>query len=197
MATVEIQVQSSAAGESIGKLAAAVGPGPILKVIGLRLMSYVDQSFKTHGRGQWKPLAWSTLALRRRGGSEPLQDTGRYKQSFVTETDNQTFVEVGTNLKTPDGTVLAKIHEFGTGPYTIRAKNARVLAAHIGSWAGGAGEHGPIGFLSSGRTSNWMFFGKEVQHPGIPARPVLPDKSTAERLVVETVTEMLNMEAKR
>ncbi|MDZ4347914.1 MAG: hypothetical protein U1E51_36365, partial [Candidatus Binatia bacterium] len=84
----------------------------------------------------------------------------------------QTFVEVGTNLKTPSGLSLGKIHEFGTGPYTIRVKRAKVLAAQT-------------------RAGGWLFFGKEVHHPGIPARPVLPTKAVAERLVQQTLDAML------
>jgi phage gpG-like protein len=137
------------------------------------LTSYVDESFRTRGRGQWAALAPTTLLLRRRGGDAPLQDTGRYKQSYVTETDNQTFVEVGTNLKTESGLSLGKIHEFGTGPYTIRVKRAKVLAAQT-------------------RAGNWLIFGKQVNHPGIPARPVLPSKVVAERLVQQTIDGMLS-----
>ena len=37
----------------------------------------------------------------------------------------------------------------------------------------------------------WLFFGKEVHHPGIPPRPVLPTKDEAEKLVVQTVDGML------
>ena len=97
--------------EKLTKLSKVVQPSVVLRVIGFRLMSWVDESFKTRGRGKWAPLAWSTLALRQRGGDQPLQDTGRYKQSFVTETDQNTYVEVGTSLKTASGLVLAKIHE--------------------------------------------------------------------------------------
>ena len=187
MTTVTINVTALAAREKIERLAKAIGPGPILKVIGMRLLSYVDESFKTHGRGAWRPLAELTLAMRKHGGDQPLQDTGRYKQSFVSEsggsgkdyeTDSKTFVEVGSNVKTPSGIPLGKIHEFGTGPFVIRVKTARSLGARL-------------------RSGAWINFGKEVNHPGIPARPVLPTQATAERLVVESVTEMLDMEANR
>lgn len=199
MTTVTINVTTLAAREKIDRLAKAIGPGPILKVIGMRLLSYVDESFKTHGRGQWRPLAWSTVAMRRQGSSEPLQDTGRYKMSFVSETggpgkdyetDGKTFVEVGSNVKTPSGLSLGKIHEFGTKPFVIEVKNAKVLAGKVGSGVsifGLGGKHQKLG---------WLIFGTKVNHPGIPARPVLPTQATAERLVVETVTEMLDMEAK-
>ena len=186
MTAVTINVTTLAAREKIERLAKAVGASVILKVIGLRLLSYVDQSFKTHGRGAWRPLAPLTLAMRTRGGDQPLQDTGRYKQSFVRdiggragpgtdyETDDRTFVEVGSNVKTPSGIPLGKIHEHGTRPFVIRVKQARTLAARL-------------------RSGQWINFGKQVNHPGIPARPVLPTAATAERLVVETVEEMIQM----
>lgn len=187
MSAVTINVTNIALRAKLDRLHAAIGPRPILKVIGLRLLSYVDQSFKTHGRGTWRPLAPLTLAMRTRGGDQPLQDTGRYKQSFVSETggpgrdyqtDDRTFVEVGSNVKTPSGIPLGKIHEFGTGPFVIRVKQAKSLSARL-------------------RSGAWVNFGKEVQHPGIPARPVLPTAATAERLVTETVEEMLKMETAR
>ena len=187
MTTVTINVTALAAREKIERLAKVIGPGPLLKVIGLRLLSYVDESFKTRGRGSWHPLAQLTLAMRARGGDAPLQDRGRYKQSFVKEvggrvtpgtdyaTDDRTFVEVGSNVKTPSGIPLGKIHEHGTGPFVIRVKQARTLAARL-------------------RSGEWVRFGKQVNHPGIPARPVLPTAATAERLVVEAVEEQLRFE---
>mgnify|MGYP001594984790 CR=1 FL=1 len=172
MTTITINVTGEAARERISKLAQAVGPAILLKLIGQRLLSYIDESFRTRGRGQWRPLAASTLETRPHGGDAPLQDSGRYKQSFVTETDGRSYVEAGTNLKTASGIPLGPIHEHGTGPFTIRAVRARVLAARL-------------------RTGGWMLFGREVHHPGIPARPVLPNQVTAERLVGETVEGML------
>lgn len=194
MAQIDINV-AVVGGEKLVRLAAALQPRVILKVIGERLKDHVDESFRTRGRGKWKPLAWSTVALRQRGGSVPLQDTGRYRASFVTETDGANYVEIGTNLKAPGGAPLGPIHEFGTGPYTIRIRQARVLAAQMGSGAGGAVQHGPLSFLKSGggrgRVGTWLFFGKEVHHPGVPARPVLPTKAEAERLIGEAVEGML------
>lgn len=178
MATITISVMSAIGQQRIARLIAAVGPRPILKVAGMRVMSYVDESFRTRGRGQWQPLAQSTLDFRRHGGDVPLQDTGKYKQSFVIETDERTFVEVGTNLKTESGIPLAAIHENGTGPYTIHVRRAKVLAAQ-------------------NRAGVWVRWGKKVDHPGISARPVLPNQAQAETLVRETVEEMIQMEADR
>lgn len=174
MASLTFQIDALAPRAMLERLTEAVGAPVLLTLLGARLMSYVDESFRTAGRGKWQRLSWSTLALRKRGGDQPLQDTGMYKQSFVPETDNSTFIEVGTNFKVGAGVPLGKVHEFGTKPYIIRLRNAKVLAAQIGLGAHGAGEHGPVGLLRSRRETRWFFFGKEVHHPGVPARPVLP-----------------------
>jgi len=155
-------------------------PRGLLLAIGARLMAFVDESFKTHGRHggpawpfptpAWRPLSWTTVALRKHGGSEPLQDSPGYKSSFVKSGDDTTYVEIGTN-RTP----LAYWQEFGTRPYTIRPVRARVLAAKL--------PRGPLGLIATKSMSNYLFFGKEVHHPGIPARPVLPTKEIGERLI--------------
>ena len=172
MAGIEIRIDAALGAEKFARVRRELEAGTLLRLIGARLISYVDESFKTRGRGSWRPLAASTLALRRRGGDAPLQDTGRYKQSFVLETDGRTFVEVGSNVKTPGGLSLARIHEYGTGPYTIRVRTAKVLAAQT-------------------RMGAWLHFGKEVHHPGVPARPVLPAKAVAERLVAQVAEAAL------
>ena len=183
MPSVQISVNTTLGQAKIERLLKAVEPRTLLNVIGARLLFHVNESFNTRGRGAWAPLSPLTLALRKRGGDMPLQDTGRLKGSYVSEqggpgtdysTDGQTYVEVGSNVKTPDGKYsLAKIHEFGTGPYTIRVKRAKVLAAQT-------------------RSGNWIMFGKQVNHPGIPARPVLPSQAVAERMIQETVDGMLS-----
>jgi phage gpG-like protein len=197
MASLTFQIDALAPRAALERLIAAVEAPVVLKLVGARFMSYVDESFRTAGRGKWKRLSWSTLALRKRGGDQPLQDTGMYKQSFTQESDSATFVEVGTNFKTPSGAPLGKIHEYGTGPYIIRLRSAKVLAAHIGSGAHGAGEHGPIGLISSRRETRWLFFGKEVKHPGIPPRPVLPEnEGEAETILRPTIEGALERAVK-
>lgn len=178
MASLRIEIETTVGQKKIARLLRVVEPKTILTVVGGRFLSFVDESFRTKGRGQWPPLAPTTVALRKRGGSNPLQDSGDYKKSFIQETDGKTYVEVGTNLKLPSGHLLGKIHEMGTGPYTIRVKRARVLAAQA-------------------RAGNWFFFGKQVQHPGIPARPVLPTKAVAERLVQQVLDGMLAVADKK
>lgn len=177
MPAISISIETAAGGQKIARLLKVLEPKTLLTAVGGQFLSHVDKQFKTHGEGKWRPLSSLTLALRKRGGDQPLQDTGHYKQSFVQETDSQTYVEVGTNLKTSSGLSLGKIHEFGTGPYTIRVKRAKVLAAQT-------------------RAGAWLFFGKEVHHPGIPARPVLPTQLVAEKMIQTTVDAMLAIAVK-
>lgn len=189
MAALLIRVDAVAPRAALERLAEVMEPAFLLKLLGGRLLSYVDESFRTAGRGRWQRLAWSTLAQRKRGGDEPLQDTGMYRQSFVQESDGSSFVEVGTAAKTASGAPLGKIHEEGTKPYTIRVRNARVLAAPFGSGTGGAAQHAGVFMLSTRRETRWSFFGKEVHHPGVPARPVLPQNEQEAEVVLRPTVE--------
>lgn len=178
-APVVIMVDSLVPRQALARLSEAMGTPFILNLLGARLLSFVDESFRTRGRGRWARLAWSTIALRARGGDEPLQNIN-YRQSFVMESDQRTAVEVGSNFKTGTGIPLSLIHERGTGPYIIRPRNAKVLAARLTR---------PLGLIPGGRmtgTNNapgFLFFGKEVHHPGVPARPVLPTQAEAEQIL--------------
>ena len=160
----------------LDRLLEAVTPAAVLKVIGLRMWEFVDESFKTRGRGGWRPLAASTLALRQHGGDMPLQDSGDYRGSFVTETDNQTYAEVGTNKKTAAGISLGLIHEYGTRDFMI-PKNGPSVKKH--------------GLIAKTRSGTWIPFGREVHHPGIPARPALPTEKQAEDVLKPVVEGML------
>lgn len=175
---LRIEVDMTNARSRLGKLEVAVGPKTVLKVITQRLVAYIDESFKTRGRGAWRPLAASTLALRQRGGDVPLQDTGEYRKGWTGQidpsapnppalTDDETFVEVGT------ASGLARWHEYGTAPHQITAVNRKTLAARM-------------------RSGGYMVFGKTVNHPGMPARPVLPTAADATRLLQATVQAMLD-----
>jgi len=81
MTTIDMSVVIKRA--DLDRLIEAVQPVVMLRVIGQRLISFVDESFRTRGRGGWRPLAPVTIAMRLGGSDAPLQDTGKYKQSFV------------------------------------------------------------------------------------------------------------------
>lgn len=192
MTTVTIRVDSLVPQVALTRLATAMGPAFLLNLMGARLLSFVDEAFRTRGRGKWRRLAWSTIALRARGGDEPLQDVN-YRQSFVKESDGATYVEVGSNFKTSTGIPLAKIHEGGTGPYVIEVRNARVLAGRLTR---------PLGLIPGGRMTGtagapgFLFFGKKVNHPGVPARPALPTHAEAEQVLRPTIEGALERAVK-
>lgn len=174
--TIEFRAQVTL--EKLEKLVDHLRPYMLLKLIGLRLTEHITRQFETRGEGKWKPLAPSTLALRKRGGDAPLQDTGVYRGSFTGQpnggpaprTNNVSYVEVGS------ADYRAAWHEHGTGPFTIPATK-KVKAALM-------------------RNGQWMHFGKKaIHHPGIPARPVLPNKQVLENLVqseVQSYMEIVN-----
>ena len=93
---------------------------------GIQALQWINQNFRSGGGlledGRWKPLSANTIAGRRKGSSEILQDTGILRASFTYKTSSQE-VRVGTEH------FAAKWHEDGTkGPYEIRPRNALALA---------------------------------------------------------------------
>lgn len=146
-------------------------PAVLMKLLALRLTSFMTTRFENdgavpeYGLPAWAPLRPSTISFRRKGSSKPLQDTGGLRASYLAQPKvNSNSVEVGSNKQ------YASFHEDGTQPYTIVPKTKKVLAAQ-----------GPGG---------WVVFGKIVHHPGLPARPVLPSLSIAERLALEEIESM-------
>lgn len=138
------------------------------------------QNFQEGGRPKWKPHAMSTAfnrqfakdkkvgrlqgaarqrridmimdLARKKAGEGLLVDTGSYRDSFINEgsphhvshTDKD-GLEIGTNHP-------LSFHERGTSPYVIKPTRAKSLR-----------------FMAFGQVINV----KKVEHPGVPARPVL------------------------
>lgn len=148
------------------KLIALVGLQTVADPLGERYAAWIVKNFEDEGTEKsWKALAPSTLALRKHGGSKPLQDSGELKQ-FVAEPTGRWLQ--GNVLNVGWRGNLAKIagyHHYGSGPYEIKVIRARVLAA-------------------AKRGGGFMIFGTKVQHPGIPTRPLLPTNHTAESIGV-------------
>lgn len=161
----EIKIDSRALIKGLAE--AKIDKTQMLSAVGLRILRWVDDNFKREGiEIKWKPLSPNTVAGRRKGSSKILQDTGRLKNSFSFELQpGGGSVRVGTNLE------YAKYHHYGTRPYTIRPVRARVLAFAIG---GG------------------MAFARQVNHPGLPSRPLIPSVKTAARLAKETIEAAIN-----
>lgn len=150
-----------------GLAEARIDKKQLLSAVGLRILRWVDENFKREGiEVKWRPLSPNTIAGRRRGSSKVLQDTGRLKNSFSFQLlSGGDSVQVGTNVE------YAKHHHYGTRPYTIRPARARVLAFAV---AGG------------------MAFARQVNHPGLPSRPLIPSVRTATKLARETIEAAIN-----
>ena len=165
-------------------------PTPLLKRWGVLVQQEIDRNFQSGGRPPWVPLRPSTIAARRKGSDKPLRDTGALQRSFDQELGPR---DVTVFSRSP----VAVFHEFGTrGPYPIRAKHAKALAIPTGNKslaglgrsprlkAGGfvfrPGPGQKAGKRFAGRVGKTvqpfagLIFRREVMHPGLPARPMLP-----------------------
>lgn len=139
-----------------------------LKLMHQRFLKWVNDNFRNQGTERaWKPLSPNTIAARRlsgSGGVQILRDTGRMAQSFNpgqplsgSRVDiNAGMAVVGTeDWKAP-------IHHFGTRPFQIRPRNKKWLVF---------------------KTAGGMVFSKMVNHPGIPARPILPSVAAGNQMI--------------
>lgn len=181
-------------------------PEPLLKQLGTYVLGQVGRNFAEGGRPAWKPLAESTRLGRRagkKGGAQtgkPLQNTGALRRSFELRVDHNRAV-VSTDHP------VAVFHEYGTrGPYEIKPRNAKALALPFlpgrdaGRGHAGTGKAGRFSFAGLGRATrgadtrltatsgpragktvapytNAAFY-RTVTHPGLVARPMLPNPET-------------------
>lgn len=174
MAGISIKVDGTVFRQKMKQLGVDVEPKKTLKLIGEAWRGEIDRTFKRGGRpeGKWKPLAASTIAGRRGGGggAQILRDTGELMQSFSVKKLTRKFIVVGSNLP------RAGWHQDGTRPYTILPKSGKVLR-----WIG---PDGPV-------------FAKKVNHPGLPARPMLPSERTGAKIADKVLKGMLRIAARK
>ena len=184
-------------------------PEPLLKVWAVVLQRDHLLRFQQGGTPQWKPLAPSTQAGKRKGGGGlPLQSL---RSDFdVTIDPGNASVTLGTNNP------IALFHQDGTkGPYKIEPKSpGGVLALPFfperdaGKGSSGSGKAGRFslkglggakakkggGFKKGGKTvrpfSNLAFY-RFVMHPGLPARPMLPTVEHIEPLLLASAEAFL------
>jgi phage gpG-like protein len=136
--------------------------------MGVNLLKLVDKGFKTEGEAttgkKWKGLAASTKFARRKGkgkkGPKILQDKGILRASFTSQPEKKK-VRVGTAIN------YAEVHEFGgKKSYIIKAKNKKTL-----KFMGSSGD---------------FVFPKQITHPKLPKRKILPTRKIAQALVTRT-----------
>ena len=181
----------------IDRLIQEAGPGAgrlqLMTRLGLTVLRWVDQNFASGGGkvGGWVPLRPLTVFGRRKGSAVPLSNTGLLKGSF-TYAATEDEVAVGTARQ------VALWHQFGTAPYIIRPRTKKALAFPAPPGFGGGGlfvrrrqAKTPIvgivslqSLLAAGVKRKGLPKGKgqfqsfavvrEVHHPGLPARPMLP-----------------------
>lgn len=165
-----IIVDISGAFNRLQKLNAAIDTRALLEAIGQKILAWSDRQFQTEGAQgghPWKRLSPNTIAGRRGGSSRILQDTGSLKNSISARVASNS-VQIGTPSK------IAAFHQFGTRPYLIRPKNRSVLRF--------MSARGPI-------------FARIVHHPGLEARPFIPDERTARQLALDLVSFLMRQAA--
>jgi hypothetical protein len=148
----------------------AFGRREWLELIGARWLLWVDENFRAGGLERpWVPLARSTLAGRRAGGAgaRPLRDRGRLAQSFVSAVTRgqEDRVQVGTaDERAP------RLHA-GTPPRTLLPRRRTFMVFE---------------------TPEGTRFARRVEHPGLPARPLLPSERAAEDMAVQVLTRTVD-----
>ena len=161
-----IKVNITGAKRKINRIIKVLNKDDLLRAIGFRQLKWINDNFKSGGKlvGGWKALTPNTVAGRRQGSSAILQDTGRLRSSFDDFGVNVSgsAVTVGTKNK------LAEFHEFGTSPYTIKPKKS--------------------GGLLKFKAAGGFVYAREVHHPGLPKRKMLPTLKIAKELGIGVIT---------
>ena len=112
----------------------------------------------------WKPLSPMTLASGEKRKGGPLKKTGRMLQTFNYQVQGNTL---RLGFGAGDG-FKAIFHQDGTNPYTITPKKAQAL------------KFGGV-------------IRKRVNHPGLPARPLVGFPDSDKRRVVEVLDDHLKL----
>lgn len=182
---------------------------PLLQQLGVQVLREIAENFRVGGRPAWKPLAASTLAARRRGGSaQPLINTGKLRDSFDARVAPRKLTVFS---KSP----VAAYHEFGgTHWYDIRPRFAKALALPAGPYSlrylGRSQPTGRGSFVFTPGTTKrvpkrlanrvgkvvvpfaQVTFVAKVHHPPLTARPMLPTPEQIVPLLEQIVTRYLD-----
>lgn len=202
MAGVSVKIDISSARKKLRNVGAKLDRKALLQAIGFRHLKWIDDNFRQSGRlasmegpgRAWPPLAESTKYSRRQSSDKPLLDTGALRRSFEIRIRGNE-VSVGPfrgNSSGPDIGKLAEWHHEGTDPYVIKPKNKKALAFPHPRGSRIIKNHATTRY--NGRTG---FIVKEVHHPGLPARPLIPTKATAATLAKQVLDAYVAREIAR
>lgn len=140
---------------------------PMYKSLAIETHKWILENFRKSGAlgEKWKPLSPLTIQSRRKRSSKPLLDTGKNLMQQWTYTYSNTRAIIGHPSD------IATFHEYGTKAYVIRPKNKKML------WFGVTPDQ-------RRKRKKGGIFKKEVNHPGLPARRMLPEsKEIMPRLI--------------
>lgn len=118
---------------------------------------WIAENFQRRGtETRWKPLSPNTVCAK--GSDQPLIASGAMFHSQFVRIAGRSIVMGFSDPKAP-------WHHFGTPAHVITPKSGRVLR-----------------FM----TCDGPVFARHVNHPGIPARPMLPTPALAQREMAKT-----------
>ncbi len=174
---MSIRVETRDVRKRLRRLGKTLNTRQLLEAIGNRHLKWTNDNLRKAGEDTpHKQMSPNTLLIRpQRTSSSHFSSRyrSRLAQSFVSRVIGRSRVLVGTEEQ------FADFHHFGTEPFTIKPKSKESLRF---------------------RTTQGWVTKKEVQHPGIPSRPLLPTKAVAERLavgVIEAVVDRATAEFNR
>ena len=155
---------------------------PVYKSWGITTQKWIHRNYKQSGgllRGpKWKRLRPLTVQSRRKNSNRPLMDTGHLMRGW-----NYRVFRRGVVVGHPSK--VAVYHEYGTGPYTIKPKDKKVLwfgvkpsqrwkGQKLGGHLANVADAAPKAW---GKGGNPGIFANFVRHPGLPARRQLPNEN--------------------
>ncbi len=184
---IRVVIDTALGRAKLQRLLEVVDTPTMLNTVRLRLLAWVDQNIHDEGTEvPWPALRPSTVMMQAGPGGKSRQVGGQvasWRQKITARVlGNEVWVGFADEIQK-----LAAFRHFGTPPHVIEAKNAKVLAALI---PGGmrASFLGPVGH---GAMGTYLIFGKKVNHPGTPPRPLIPSERLTRSLVVDTLNALL------
>jgi len=166
MIGLEISIDTKEATKLFIRFGQKFSPSVMLKLIGIKHLNWINANFRAGGlESQWKPLSPNTIAARRQGGgsgsAQTLRDKGELSQSFTIGHPKNIFVLDVNTIRVGTQVSYASYQHFGTGPYIIRPRNKKFLMF---------------------KTAQGVRFAREVHHPGLPQRRLLPSEVLAQQM---------------
>ena len=154
---------------------------------------WIDRNFQQEGGlvGGWRALSPNTIVGRRKGSSVILQDTGLMRASFTPYWDDKVAIVGSADKK-------SLWHEKGTSPYTIMPTRRIFLAfPHAGGRPLGKATLFPSAERKFAAGTPFVFTKGPIQHPGLPARRMLPRQTEIMPAILKTTINYIREQERR